>query len=49
MARDLGVGVCVSRFDRSAGSSMDSEQEVSWNGSMCTVSRLDAEPTAAVT
>ena len=45
---DLGVGVCVSKLDRSAGSSVDSGREVSWNGSICTVSRLDAEPAAAV-
>ena len=33
--RDLGVGVCVSRLDRSAGSSVESGREVSWKGSMC--------------
>ena len=32
----------------SAGSQVDSGREVSWNGSMCTVSRLDAEPAAAL-
>ena len=48
MPCDLGVGVCVSRGDMSAGSQVDSGREVSWNGSMCTVSRLDAEPVAAL-
>ena len=46
---DLGVGVCVSRCDMSAGSYVDSGREVSWHGSMCTVSLLDAEPAAALT
>ena len=32
----------------SGGSYVDSGQEVSWNGSMCTVFLLDAEPTAAL-
>ena len=48
MACNLVVVVCVSRWDMSAGSSVDSRREVSWNGSICTVSRLDAEPAAAV-
>ena len=34
MPRDIGVGVCVSRLDMSAGSSVDSGREISWNGSM---------------
>ena len=46
--RDLGVGVCVSRCNMSAGSYVDSGLEISWNGSMCTVSLLDAEPAAAL-
>ena len=45
---DLGVGVCVSRCNMSAWSFVDSERQVSWNGSMCTVSHLDAEPAAAL-
>ena len=32
----------------SAGSYVDSGQEVSWNGSMCTVSLLEAEPADAL-
>ena len=48
MPCDLGVGVCVSLCDRSAGSSVDSGREESWNGSMCMVFYLDAEPSAAV-
>ena len=46
--RDLGVGVCVVRCDMSDRSYVDSGREVSWNGSMCTISVLDAEPTAAL-
>ena len=48
MPRDLGVGVCVSRCEMSAESYVDSGGEVSWNGSMCTVSLLDAEPAGAL-
>ena len=44
----LVVGVCVSRWDMSAGSSEDSGREVSRYGSMCKVSHLNAEPAAAV-
>ena len=40
--------MCVQTCDMSAGSYVDSGREVSWNGSMCTVSLLDAEPTAAL-
>ena len=32
----------------SAGSSVDSGQEVSWNSSICTVSFMDADPAAVV-
>ena len=49
MPRDLGIGICVSRLDRFAGSSGDSGWAVSWNGSMCMVSHLDAQLAAAVT
>ena len=47
-ARDLVIGVCVSRCKMSDGSQVYSGREVSWNGSMCTVSRLDDEPSAAL-
>ena len=47
-ARDRVVGVCVSRCKMSEGSKVSSGQEVSGNGSECTVSRLDDEPTAAL-
>ena len=40
-AHDQVVGVCVSRCEMSEGSQVDSGREVSWNGSMCTVSYLD--------
>ena len=46
--RYLGKGVCISGCDMSAGSYMDYGREVSCNGSMCTVSLLDAEPAAAL-
>ena len=49
-ARDLVIGVCVSRCEMSEGSQVDSGREVSWNGSVClrTVSYLHDEPTAAL-
>ena len=47
-ACDLVVGVCVSRCKISDGWKVDSQREVSWNGSMCTVSCQDNEPTAAL-
>ena len=47
MPCNLGVGLCVSRCDMSARSYVDSGIKVSWNGSMCTVSLLNAELAAA--
>ena len=47
-AHEWVVGACVSRCEMSEGSQVDSGREVSWNGSMCTVSRLDDEPAAAL-
>ena len=47
-ARDQVVGVCVSMCKMSEGSQVDSGRKVSWNGSECTVSRLDDEPAAAL-
>ena len=44
----LVVGLCVSRCDMSAGPFVDSGREVSWNGSVCTVSLLDAGLAAAL-
>ena len=46
--RDLGVGMCVWRWDMSAGSYLDSGQEISWNGCLCTISLLEAELAAAL-
>ena len=45
---DQIVGVCVSRCEMSEGSQVNSGPEVSWNGSMCTVSRLHDEPAPAL-
>ena len=47
-ARDRIVGICISRCEMSEGSQVDYGREVSWNGSMCTVSCLDDEPAAAL-
>ena len=47
-AYNLVVGICVSRCEMSDGSQVDSGREVSWNGSMYTVSHLDDEPAAAL-
>ena len=47
-AHDREVGICVSRCEVSEGSQVDSGREASWNGSVCTVSRLDDEPAAAL-
>ena len=45
---DLGVGICVSMCDMCEGSHVHSGREVSWNGSMCTIFLVDAEPAAAL-
>ena len=47
-ASNLVVGIYVSRCKMFDGSQVDSDWEVSWHGSMCTVSRLDDEPAAAL-
>ena len=47
-ARNQAVGIYVSRCKMSKGSQGNSGREVSWNGSICTVPRLDDEPTAAL-